>query len=148
MRTARVLLILPGLAALTWGALLFGEYLFPLRADVLGTLGWLVGGPLVHDAVVAPVVGLAGLGLSRLVPSPWRAPMLAGTVISGVLGVLAFPLLWRAYGTPPMPGLHDGRPGVGLALTLAVVWTLVVLTGAVRAVLARHRTDKSHARPA
>ncbi|MFE0025461.1 hypothetical protein [Amycolatopsis sp. NPDC059021] len=147
MKTTRVLLLLPGLAALAWGAILFGEYLFPLRADVIGTLGWLVGSPLVHDAVIAPVVGLAGLGVSRLVPPLWRAPVLTGAAFSGVLGLLAFPLLWRPYGNPPMPGLHDGHPGAGLLLTLAVVWALVVLTGVGRTVLVRRRTDKSHARP-
>ncbi|MFD9960646.1 hypothetical protein [Amycolatopsis sp. NPDC059020] len=147
MRTARILLLLLGLASLVWGAILFGEYLFPLRADVIGTLGWLIGGPLVHDAVIAPVVGLAGLGVSRLVPPLWRAPVLAGAAFSGVLGLLAFPLLWRPYGNPPMPGLHDGHPGVGLLLTLVVVWALAVLAGVGRTLLARRRTDKSHARP-
>ena len=45
-----------------------------------------------------------------------------------MLAILAFPLLWRPYGTPPMPGLHDGNPALGLALTLAAVWLAVVLT--------------------
>jgi hypothetical protein len=128
VRTARALLALPGLAALAWGAVLFAEYALPLRPDVFGTIGWLVGGPILNDAVVAPLTAVLGTALARLLPPPWRTPVVAGTVITGVLLILAFPLLWRPYGTAPMPGLHDGNPTLGLTLTLAAIWLLVVLT--------------------
>ncbi|MEV6876774.1 hypothetical protein [Amycolatopsis sp. NPDC051128] len=128
MRTARALLALPGLAALAWGVVLFAEYALPLRPDVFGTVGWLVGGPILNDAVVAPLTAVLGAALTRLLPRPWRAPVVTGTVITGVLLILAFPLLWRPYGTPPMPGLHDGDPALGLTLTVTAVWLLVVLT--------------------
>uniref|UniRef100_UPI000CCFFCD4 hypothetical protein n=1 Tax=Amycolatopsis sp. CA-128772 TaxID=2073159 RepID=UPI000CCFFCD4 len=128
MKTARVLLALPGLAALAWGAVLFAEYALPLRPDVFPTLSWIIGGPIVNDAIIAPLTALLGIALARLLPRPWRTPVVAGTVTTGVLAILAFPLLWRPYGTPPMPGLHDGNPALGLAITLAAVWLLVVLT--------------------
>ncbi|MGK3201076.1 hypothetical protein [Amycolatopsis sp. MEPSY49] len=132
MKTARTLLVLPGLAALAWGVVLFVEYAFPLRPDVFGTVGWIVGGPLVNDGVVAPLTAVLGIVLARVVPRPWRVPVVTGTVITGVLLIVAFPLLWRPYGTPPMPGLHDGNPALGLTLTLAAVWLLVVLAPLVR----------------
>ncbi|MEV7095911.1 hypothetical protein AB0M80_23985, partial [Amycolatopsis sp. NPDC051045] len=128
MKTARVLLALPGLAALAWGVVLFAEYALPLRPDVFGTVGWIIGGPLLNDAVVAPLTAALGVVLARLLPPPWKTPVVAGTVITGVLAILAFPLLWRPYGTPPTPGLHDGNPALGLALTMAAVWLAVVLT--------------------
>jgi hypothetical protein len=128
VKTARALLALPGLAALAWGAVLFAEYALPLRPEVFGTVGWLVGGPILNDGVVAPLTAVLGTILARLLPPPWRAPVVAGTVITGLLLILAFPLLWRPYGTPPMPGLHDGNPTLGLALTVAAVWLLVALT--------------------
>jgi hypothetical protein len=128
VKIARALLALPGLAALAWGAVLFAEYALPLRPEVFGTVGWLVGGPILNDAVVAPLTAVLGTILARLLPHPWRVPVVTGTVITGVLLILAFPLLWRPYGTPPMPGLHDGNPALGLALTLAAVWLLVALT--------------------
>uniref|UniRef100_UPI00397E4435 hypothetical protein n=1 Tax=Amycolatopsis sp. lyj-23 TaxID=2789283 RepID=UPI00397E4435 len=128
MKTARALLALPGLAALAWGAVLFAEYALPLRPDVFGTVGWLVGAPLVNDAVIAPLTALLGFALARLLPPRWKTPVITGTVITGVLAILAFPLLWRPYGTPPMPGLHDTNPTLGLALTLAAVWLTVLLT--------------------
>ncbi|EOD66824.1 hypothetical protein [Amycolatopsis vancoresmycina] len=135
MKTARVLLTLPGLAALAWGVVLFAEYALPLRPDVFGTVGWIVGGPILNDAVVAPLTAVLGLVLARLLPSRWKAPVITGTVTTGVLAILAFPLLWRSYGTPPMPGLHDGNPTLGLTLTLAAVWLAVILTALTRRVV-------------
>jgi len=128
VKTARALLALPGLAALAWGVVLFAEYALPLRPDVFGTLGWIVGGPILNDAVIAPLTALLGIVLSRRLPPRWRTPVMAGTVTTGLLAILAFPLFWRPYGTPPMPGLHDTNPALALALTVAAVWLAVALT--------------------
>ncbi|MEQ0560542.1 hypothetical protein ABJI51_15755 [Amycolatopsis sp. NEAU-NG30] len=135
MKTVRVLLALPGLAALAWGVVLFVEYALPLRPDVFGTVGWLVGGPLVNDGVVAPLTAVLGLALGRLLPRPWRTPVVTATVITGILAILAFPLLWRPYGTPPTPGLHDGNPALGLALTTATIWLAAILTALITRVI-------------
>nr|WP_225957882.1 hypothetical protein [Amycolatopsis lexingtonensis] len=114
---------------MAWGVVLFAEYALPVHPDVIATATWIVGGPVVNDGVIAPLTAVLGIVLSRIVPSPWKAPVVAGTVITGVLAIVAFPLLWRPYGTPPMPGLHDGAPGLGLALTVAAVWLVVIVTG-------------------
>ncbi|WIX85659.1 hypothetical protein [Amycolatopsis sp. DG1A-15b] len=127
MKTARALLALPGLAALVWGVVLFAEYALPLRPDVFGTVGWIIGGPILNDAVIAPLTALLGIVLAHRLPRPWKAPVIAGTVTTGILAILAFPLFWRPYGTPPMPGLHDTNPAPALALTLAAVWLAVAL---------------------
>ncbi|MFI5558594.1 hypothetical protein ACIA2T_04880 [Amycolatopsis japonica] len=128
MKTLRLLLFLPGLAALAWGAVLFSEYAFPLRPDVFGTLGWLAGGPLVHDLLIAPLVGAAGFALSRFLPDRWKTPVKTGAVLTGVLTLLAFPLLWRPFGGARNPGLHDADTVTGLLVTLAVVWLGVLVT--------------------
>jgi hypothetical protein len=130
--TLRVLLALPGLAALAWGVMLLVQLAFPLDPDSYSVAEWLVAGPLAHDAVLAPIVGVIGFGLSRVTSRAWRGPVMAGAVFSGVLGLLAVPLLWRRFGTPPSPGLHDGDSVAGLLWTLAAVWTAVLLTGVVR----------------
>ncbi|WP_181770502.1 hypothetical protein [Amycolatopsis pittospori] len=132
MKTLRLLLFLPGLAALAWGAVLFAEYAFPLRPDVFGTLGWLAGGPLVHDLLVAPLVGAVGLALSTFLPARWKTPVITGAVLTGVLGLIAFPLLWRPFGGAQNPGLHDADTLTGLLLTLAVVWLGVLVAALVR----------------
>lgn len=132
MKTLRLLLFLPGLGALAWGAVLFAEYAFPLRPDVFGTLGWLAGGPLVHDLLIAPLVGAAGFALSRFLPERWKTPVKTGAVLTGVLTLLAFPLLWRPFGGATNPGLHDADTLTGLLLTLAVVWLGVVVAALFR----------------
>ncbi|MGC7102492.1 hypothetical protein ACPZ19_48145 [Amycolatopsis lurida] len=109
----RYLIALPGVAALVYGVYL----LVPLADFTVGI--WLVAGPLVHDLLLAPLVGLAGYALTRL---PNAKPLLVGGALTGVLCLLAVPLLWRTYGTPPSPGLHDGNSWLGLGLTLAAVW--------------------------
>ncbi|MFD5094990.1 hypothetical protein ACFWMR_30620 [Amycolatopsis thailandensis] len=127
MKTLRLLLFLPGLGALAWGATLFAEYAFPLRPDVFGTLGWLAGGPLVHDLLIAPLVGVAGFALSRFLPARWTTPVKTGAVLTGVLTLIAFPLLWRPFGGARNPGLHDADTVTGLLVTIAVVWLGVLV---------------------
>ncbi|MFE6616574.1 hypothetical protein [Amycolatopsis sp. NPDC057786] len=132
MKTLRLLLFLPGLAALAWGAVLFSEYAFPLRPDVFGTLGWLVGGPLAHDLLIAPLVGAVGFALSRFLPERWKTPVKTGAVLSGVLTLLAIPLLWRPFGGARNPGLHDADTVTGLLVTLAAVWLGVLVAALAR----------------
>ncbi len=132
MRIARVILVVAGLAALAWGAALLAGFAVPAPGQALVAAGWLLGGPVVHDAVIAPVCGLAGLAVTRLAPPRWRLPLTVGLVVSAVLALLAVPLLWRAYGTPPLPGLHDHDPVPGLVITFAVIAVAVVIGGFVR----------------
>ncbi|RSN31750.1 hypothetical protein DL990_17445 [Amycolatopsis sp. WAC 01416] len=127
MKTLRLLLFLPGLGALAWGAVLFSKYAFPLRPDVFGTLGWLVGGPLVHDVLLAPVVGAVGFALSRFLPERAQTPVKTGAVLTGVLTLVALPLLWRPFGGAANPGLHDADTVTGLLVSLAVVWLGVLV---------------------
>ena len=71
MKLFRLLLVLPGLAALAWGAVLIYEFAFPLWTGDLVAAGWLLGFPILHDALIAPVVGVVAFVLSRVLPKPW-----------------------------------------------------------------------------
>jgi hypothetical protein len=147
VKTLRLLLFLSGLGALAWGAWLFSEYAFPLRPEVFGTLGWLVGGTLVHDFLIAPPAGVIGFLLGRFIPEPWKTPVKTGAVLTGVLTLLAVPLLWRPYGVARNPGLHDADTAAGLFVTLAVVWLGVLLFATCRQVaIVRRRTTASRQR--
>lgn len=104
---------------------------------------WLIAGPILHDAVVAPAVGLAGLTLGRLVPDPnRRAFAAAGLATSAVLALVAVPLLWRPEPAPLNPGLHDRHYGLGLTVALLVVWIGAAL-GAASRQLRRSRPARS-----
>lgn len=128
----RVLLALSGLALLAYGTVLVWEFATSRTVNAVQGAAWFIGGPLVHDAIVAPAVGLTGLLLTRVLPVPWRTPVAVGAVLSGVLILVAIPLLWRPYGTAVNPGLHDRNYGAGLAIALGAVWLAVVAAGLVR----------------
>ncbi|MEV4758365.1 hypothetical protein AB0J86_25050 [Micromonospora sp. NPDC049559] len=116
MRTIRLLLVVLGGAALGYGGWL-------LRGQLGPALPWLVGGPLLHDALVAPLVAVVGLALRRLVGDPVRRAWLtAGLVVSAILLLVAVPLLWRPAPAPPNPGLQDRDYPLGLAVWLALLW--------------------------
>jgi hypothetical protein len=128
----RWLLALAGTALLAYGLVLSWEFGGSRTVNAVQGLAWFVGGPLVHDGIVAPVVGLTGVLLGRVLPRPWRAPVAAGVVLTGILTVLAIPLLWRPFGVVTNPGLHDRDYGTGLAVALGIVWALVAVTGLVQ----------------
>jgi hypothetical protein len=126
-----------GLALLAYGAVLSWEFVSSRTVNAVQGVAWFVGGPLVHDGLVAPVIGLTGLLLTRIVARPWRTPVAVGAVLTAVLTLLAIPLLWRPFGVVTNPGLHDRNYGAGLAIALGVVWLAVAVTGV--AATARHR---------
>lgn len=138
---SRTLLAIAGAAALAWGGYLVAE--FALAPDAWQAALWFLGGPLVHDAVVAPIVGAIGLLIATRLPAHWRTPVTAGVVATGVLVVLAVPLLWGPLGVPENPGLHDRDYGLGLAAALCVVWLLAVVAG----LITSRRTRESPAEP-
>lgn len=121
MRVARLLLLLAGASATAYG----GWLLYPQLAT---TWPWLLGGPLLHDALVAPLVGLAGLTLRRLVTDRVRrARLTAGLVMTAVLLMIAVPLTWRPAPAPPNPGLQDRAHALELGTWLAVLWTVTTI---------------------
>ncbi|ASW53907.1 hypothetical protein [Plantactinospora sp. KBS50] len=110
-----------------------GGYGLALLRPQFGTAGgWLLAGPVLHDAVLAPLAGLAGLALARLVPRPAvRWWLRGGLVVTGTLLLVALPLVWRPAAAPPNPGLQDRDYLHGLAVWLAALWIGVALAVAV-----------------
>ncbi len=128
----RAIFAVAGLAALAWGAWLAWDFTTASARDGIQGLAFFVGGTVVHDALIAPATGLAGVVIARRLPSRWRAPVAAGGALSGILTLLAIPLLWRPFGVPDNPGLHDGGYATGLLISLAVVWVCAITVGMVR----------------
>lgn len=110
----RIALGIAGTGLAAWGAWLL------LPQITIELLVWLGGGVLVHDLVIAPLVGVSGLIVKR-------ASIGVGLVLSAILVLLAVPLLWRPFGGPANPGLHDRDYPVGLAVALGLVWASVAL---------------------
>jgi hypothetical protein len=135
VRTTRALLGLLGLAALAWGAWLT----YPMIKDVWT---WFLAPPILDDALVLPLAGLASLAVARFTSPAWRWPLHWGIGSTAVITYLAVTEAWRKYGFPPKPGLHDRDYITDTLITLAVLWTVVVLAG-----LLRSRSARLAARP-
>jgi hypothetical protein len=95
-----------------WGALLAIQV-----PQIIEFGAWFLAGPILHDALLAPLVGVVGLAL--------KGPVKAGAVVSGILVLIAVPLLWQPH-VPVNPGLHDRDYWLGLAISLGVVWLVVL----------------------
>ncbi|MGC4837923.1 hypothetical protein ACLQ3D_25815 [Micromonospora vinacea] len=136
MRAVRLLLLVVGAAFTAYG----GWLLLPQLGSALP---WLIGGPVLHDLLVAPLVGLVGLALSRLVTNRLRrAWIAAGLLASATLLLIAVPLLWRPPSAPPNPGLPDRDYPLGLTVGLAVLWAAIVIVLVVATTLDRRGTDR------
>jgi hypothetical protein len=134
--TARMLLIAAGVGIVGYGGWL-------LRPDFTVAVQWLLAGPILHDAVVAPVVGLAGLALSRLLPTRvWRWWIAAGLAVTGTLLLIVLPLTLRPHPAAANPGLVDRDYTTGLAIWLAVFWAGLLLGAAITSRLAAYSHGK------
>ncbi|MFJ6669824.1 hypothetical protein ACIQMJ_01805 [Actinosynnema sp. NPDC091369] len=115
-----------GVAMGLWGAVL----VVPL-VDVDLVL-WFVAGPVVHDVLLAPLFAGVGLLIARWVPPRWRAAVQVGGTVTGVLVLLAVPLLWRPFAGPANPGLVDRDYPIGLLVATVVVWLGVLVVNVTR----------------
>ncbi len=121
----RIVLGLAGAGMTAWGAWL------ALGVPQLFELGaWFVAGPVIHDALLAPVVAALGFVL--------RGPLKVGAVLSGALVLISVPLLWQD-GVPSNPGLHDANYWARLGVSLGVVWVFVLVFFLVRKVVKKRR---------
>ncbi|MFB9234151.1 hypothetical protein ACFFWC_01155 [Plantactinospora siamensis] len=136
-RGVRTVLVLAGAAAGGYG-------LFLLRPQLGATAWWLLAGPVLHDVLVAPLVGLVGLALTRLARGPAaRRWLRGGLVVTGTLLLIAVPLVWRPAAAPPNPGLQDRDYPRGLAVWLLALWLGV----AAAALLSRRRPRRPRTPP-
>lgn len=108
MTVWRLAFAIPGLAALAYAA----TRLWEVPAGAWGSvLTWLVGGVVLHDAVLAPIVVGLGHATSRWLPVPWRLTAVVALVCWGSLTLAAIPVLSGGGVRPDNQTLLD-RPYV------------------------------------
>ena len=110
----------------------YGGWLLLSRQDADGNLDallWLVGGVVVHDALLAPVVIALGVVVSRVVPAGARAAAVAGLVVLGTLTLLAVPFLggFGRVNAPDNTTLLDRDYTAGYLVLVVAVLVLVAL---------------------
>lgn len=128
---ARVLLGAAGVALGAWGAWLL------LPQVTVELLLWLGGGVVLHDFVIAPLVGASGFVVKR--PSVG-----VGLVTTGIITLLAVPLLWRKHSGPVNPGLHDRDYLTSVAVVLGLIWAAVALYEVAAHLQQRRRAHEEH----
>jgi MFS family permease len=105
-------------------------------ARLIGSVGswaaYLVGGLLVHDLLLAPVVVLTSIALIHLVPSRLRPAAQATLIVAGSVALVAIPVLGGWGRRPDNPTLLPRDYGLGLGIALAVI-VAAGLVGAARA---------------
>ena len=121
-------------AAMGWGVIAFGlRGIFQHSLDTrpADLARFVVGGALLHDLLVAPLVIVAGVVVARAVPRRARAAVQTALVVSGVVALFAYPLV-RGYGLAannPSSLPHDY--GRNLLIVLGVVWAAAAVAVAV-----------------
>jgi len=124
------------LGALGLGAAAYGAVeLLDLGLDNLrATVTWLVGGVLVHDAVLAPLTIAAWFVVSRLTGRRLPGAVVVGAVVLGTLTIVAVPMVGRFGARPDNPTLLDRNYVLGWAMlaTLTVVAVAMAVVGSRR----------------
>ena len=85
---------------------------------------WVLSGLLLHDLVLAPLVGVAGVLVARATPRLARAPVQAALIASAVVLTVASPALLGLSDRPGNPTIHPIDYGTATTTVLAVVWAL------------------------
>ena len=129
-------------AALGWALILVGlrgvlSHRIDTRPAQLAR--FVVGGALLHDLLIAPVVILVGAGLARVVRGRARAVVQAALVVTAVLALFSYPLV-RAYGKATRnPTSLPHNYTANLAIVLGVVWAVAAVAVVVRIRKGRRR---------
>jgi hypothetical protein len=88
---------------------------------------FVVGGALLHDLVVAPIVVVAGVVLARAVPGRARAAVQAALVVTAIVALFSYPLV-RAYGLAANnPTSLPHNYAANLLIVLGVVWAVAAV---------------------
>lgn len=88
---------------------------------------WLLALVVLHDLVLVPFVLLVSTAVRRLLPRRLSRRVNGAMLVSGAVGLVAWPLV-RGYGrSPGNPSILPRDYGTGLLVTLALIWGTTVL---------------------
>lgn len=130
-------------AAAGWAVMGYGlRGLFHHRLDTrpANLARFAVGGALLHDLVLAPVVILLGIALVRVVPASIRAVAQGALIVSGCLALFSWPLVRNYARVLHNPSSLPHNYAANLAVAIGLVW-LVAAALAVRQVRALRTRD-------
>jgi hypothetical protein len=93
---------------------------------------FVIGGALLHDVLVAPLVLLLALLVVKLVPAPVRSIVQGTLVVTAVVALFSYPLV-RGYGLAARnPTSLPHNYALNLTVVLGVVWAIAAAVLVVR----------------
>jgi len=102
-------------------------------------LRWFLGGALVHDLVLAPLVCVLAWGVLRVVPATAAGPVQGALLASGVVGLVSWPFV-RGYGITPGEPSFLSRDYTASVLSIwAAIWAIAAVVIVWRSFNARRR---------
>jgi hypothetical protein len=117
---------IPGFAVLGYGV--YGLFRASGQTQPSQWIRWFIGGLLVHDFVIAPLVFATAVLLVRRVPAPWKASLQGASIASGILLLAAWPYVAGYGARPDNKSLLPNNYGAGILGLLAFVWALALGT--------------------
>jgi hypothetical protein len=123
-------------AALGWAIIGYGlRGLFQHQIDTrpANLARFVIGGALIHDVIVAPLLIVAGVLVSRLTPARVRGIVQSALIVSGCLILFSYPLV-RGFAH----GLHNPSSlphnyTANLAIALGAVWAVATVVATAQA---------------
>ncbi len=137
MRGIRAALLAIGVAGGLWGVWLMREF---TSTQLISVATFLIGGVILHDAIIAPVTVGLGVVASRILPGHFRAAVGVGFLLWGTLTLAFFNVLSG----------QGGKPDNSTVLNRPYALSWFVMTGVLAAVvvLAAIRRRRSATAPA
>ncbi|MDH6235979.1 hypothetical protein [Cryobacterium sp. CG_9.6] len=144
IRGIRLGLIVLGVGLLAWGCYVLFDTVRVNR--ISGVALWIVAAIILHDAILAPIVFMAGVLLRR------AGQRVGGTVIMVVQGFIVVGSIMSLIVVPAMVALNykPDNPTVlplNYGLNLAIFWLVLVIIAAGLAAWFYSRTKRTNERP-
>ncbi len=124
MIRARIALGAVGLAGGLYGALLLLDLGWE---NLLATGTWLIGGVVLHDAVLAPATILLASLAARVLGRRLPVPVIVGTLVLAGATLVAVPVLGREQARPDNPTLLDRDYVLGWFVLAALILATVMI---------------------
>ena len=117
------------------GAAMVGYATWRLLQDITNPVNlakFVLGAGVAHDAILAPIVVLAGWVTARALPVPARLPVRLGLALSGLLTLFTWPLIRGYVNNRRNPSIVPLDYVRSFWVTLAILWVGVAIAIGVR----------------
>jgi hypothetical protein len=110
------------------------------QTDPRGLARWLIGAVIIHDGILVPSTMLIGFILTHVFKPRMRRYVQGALVTSGLITIIAIPLIDRRGSQPAVKALEQQNYGLHLEILVALVFGLTALAYLTQVLLDRRYT--------